>query len=319
MRYLWQAMEILRAALELEPREPHALVTVIGVSGSTPRHVGARMMVSARGQASFTIGGGRVEKELCDAGARVARGGAAERVKHHLVRDLAMCCGGSMEFYVEPLAPSLSTIARAVELYDRREAFVLATNLAGGGKEVREAGAERRPELADGFFLEPVWPQPRLVLFGCGHVSRAVGPLARSAGFSIVVCDDNQTGAIEEAPPWADFLVPSFALRDVDKEAGGLGQGDYLVILTRDHAIDEQIVESCLLASGRFDYVGLIGSQGKVGRFRKRLFARGRIDEEQWQRLHAPIGIDIAAETPEEIAVSIVAELIATKNRWHRG
>lgn len=142
--------------------------------------------------------------------------------------------------------------------------------------------------------------------------------MAGSLGFEVVVCDDNETSAVEERPPWADLMVESFALRDIESSIGRLGAGDYLLVLTRDHAIDQRIIEATMPRVAEFEYLGLIGSRGKIGRFRKRVLAKEIVDEEQWQKLRAPIGLDIGAETPAEIAVSILAELVTIRNRGRR-
>ena len=91
-----------------------ALATVVGVSGSTPRHLGARMAVASDGRTWGTIGGGRIEAEVVEAAKQVADGGPPVTVKHHLVRDLAMCCGGSMELAIAPVAPSQAVIIGVV-------------------------------------------------------------------------------------------------------------------------------------------------------------------------------------------------------------
>jgi xanthine dehydrogenase accessory factor len=135
-----------------------------------------------------------------------------------------------------------------------------------------------------------------------------------SVGFLPVACDDDETGALATPPSWAHRVVSSFELTDIEREVGALGVGDYVVIATRDHAIDQRILER-LLTNETLSYLGLIGSRGKIGRFRKRLAAKGVATEERWQRLHAPIGLDISAETPAEIAVSVAAELVRIRNR----
>jgi xanthine dehydrogenase accessory factor len=113
-------MEVLREALR-RAREsgPQALATVVKTSGSVPRHAGAKMVVGADGNSFGTIGGGRVELEVARAGAEVAGGAPARIVRHHLVRDLAMCCGGSMEVLVQPVAASANAIEGAVDLASR--------------------------------------------------------------------------------------------------------------------------------------------------------------------------------------------------------
>lgn len=324
-------MELLRHALSrIEAGDALALVTVIRVSGSAPRHVGARMLVDAEGKSTGTIGGGRVELETTRAAADVARGAPAHRALHHLVRDLAMCCGGSMEFFIEPVAPSAEALRQALALWDARTPALLITPVEGGGPKEIEAVARpgaRPPRcqlLRDDRgerLVEPVWPRDRAVFFGAGHVTRAVAPLCAGVGFEIVVCDDDDTGALSELrqarPAWLGQDVESFDIRDVEADLGPLGPGDYAMIMTRDHAVDQAILEQ-LLCKESLTYLGLIGSLGKIGRFRKRIEAKGLYTGSAWARLHAPIGLDIGSETPEEIAVSVVAELIQTR-RGHTG
>jgi xanthine dehydrogenase accessory factor len=146
-----------------------------------------------------------------------------------------------------------------------------------------------------------------------------LGPLLDSLGFTVIVCDDNETGAADSAPPWAAQLVESFDTADVERAIGGFSSEDYVLIITRDHAVDQQLLEQ-LIGHDEIGYLGMIGSRGKVGRFRKRLEAKGLIDDsdlgvQRWSRLRAPIGLDIGAETPEEIAVAIAAELVACRRR----
>ncbi len=277
------------------------------------------MLVSAEGILCGSIGGGRVEQELVRGAREVAKGGPVQIVKHNLVQDLAMCCGGTMELFVEPFARCAEVLSQMLTQQKKREVCVLETNLLQGGKRLQVTEDPTRATGRDGdVFREAIFPAPRVILFGCGHLARSIGPLASTLGFEVAICDDNATGAIDKSPAWADTVISSFALADVEKELLQLGSRDYLLILTRDHGIDQRIVEETVKRIADFDYLGLIGSLGKVGRFRKRVLAKGVITEEQWQKLHAPIGLDICAETPEEIAVSIMAELVALKNQGKR-
>jgi xanthine dehydrogenase accessory factor len=315
-------MKILSQAVDrAQAGERLALVTVLAVRGSAPRHEGTKMLVNADGAITGTIGGGRIEQEATAAGAEVAAGAPARRLHQHLVRDLAMCCGGSMELYIEPVTPSLPALRQALAMHAARRPALLITPLDGGPKRLEEAAApvQREPVCEDERLIEPLWPSERLVLFGSGHVSRAIAPLAAEVGFEVVVCDDDETGALGRLgnPTWVSRMVDSFEPREVEAAIGRLGFGDYVLVVTRDHALDERILER-VLPNAAITYLGLIGSRGKVGRIRKRLAARDAATAERWARVHAPIGLDIGAETPAEIAVAVVAQLIHMRRRGTR-
>jgi len=307
-------VDVFAAALRaLDSGRGVAIAAVTGASGTTPRHLGARMAVAADGEQWGTVGGGKIEQLVVAAAREVAGGGEARVVRQHLVRDLAMCCGGSMEVAVTPAAPSRAVLA---ELAGMRRG-VLLTPLDGGPLRVRaaEKGDPRahHPEVRDGVLVERIGGE-RVVVFGLGHVARSLGPHLHQLGFHVVACDDGETGATEAAAPWADELIESFDAREVEAALGGFGPDDHVLIITRDHSIDQQLLEQ-LVGHTELGYLGMIGSRGKIGRFRKRLEAKGLFDATTWARLRAPIGIDIGAETPEEIAIAIAAELIAHRRR----
>ncbi|MCU1277948.1 MAG: xanthine dehydrogenase accessory factor [bacterium] len=239
-------------------RTPCVLATVVRTSGSTPRKATARMIVLGDGRIVGTIGGGRVEKEVVDAAMALLAGGDGARAKmlrYHLTHELAMCCGGEMEVFVEPLIPA-----------------------------------------------------PPLVVCGGGHVAQALVPLAKQVGFSPIVIEEAEEMATPERFPDAARIVDSFDPRDWKDVP--LDGGSYVVIVTRDHAQDQALLEH--LVARELAYLGLIGSRRKIEMFKQRLGARG-IGAERFEKLRAPIGLDIGAETPEEIAVAIVAELIQTR------
>lgn len=302
------------ALAALEAGRGVAIAAVVGAHGSTPRHLGARMAVAADGEQWGTIGGGKIEQLVALAAREVAGGAAPRVVRQHLVRDLAMCCGGSMEVAITPVAGSRDVIAK---LADARRDLVLVTPLDGGTLSVREPrdGDPRahQPIVGGDALVERVGAVERAIVFGYGHVAKSLGPLLDGLGFNVIVCDDGETGAIAESPAWAARVVESFDANEVERELGGFSDGDYLLIVTRDHAIDQQLLEQLVVKP--LHYLGMIGSRGKVGRFRKRLEAKGLYSDERWAKLRAPIGFDIGAETPEEIAVAIAAELVAVRRR----
>ena len=237
---------------------PCALATVVRTAGSTPRKAAARMVVLADGAVVGTIGGGRVEKEVTEAAVALLGEGAAARPKllrYHLTHELAMCCGGEMEVFVEPLVPA-----------------------------------------------------PPLVVCGGGHVAHALVPLAQRVGFAPIVVEEAEEMATAERFPDATRIVDSFDPRDWKDVP--VDDRTYVVIVTRDHAQDQTLLEH--FVGKELAYLGLIGSRRKIEMFKQRLTARG-VDPARFERLHAPIGLDIGAETPEEIAVAIVGELIQAR------
>ena len=233
-----------------------AWVTVVRTAGSTPRHVGARMMVLEDGGILGTIGGGRWEYKVTEAARAALAAGRSRAVRLHLTHELGMCCGGEMEV-----------------------------------------------------FIDVVTAPPPLVIFGAGHVALALAPLAHSIGFALWVVDELEEFASEGRFPGAQlvhgFDTPSWA------QALPLGPRASVLIATRDHAVDQQLLEA--LVGRELGWLGVIGSRGKAGRFRRRLEARG-VAGERIARVRMPVGLDIGAETPEEIAVSIAAELIQVRH-----
>jgi xanthine dehydrogenase accessory factor len=293
-----------------------AIATVVGAHGSTPRHLAARMAVTADGEQWGTVGGGRIVERVVAAAREVAAGGEPRVVRHHLVQDLAMCCGGAMAIAVTPAAASRAVIERLASLAGP---VVLETPIDGAPLAVREVAADdvREPRVVGDVLVEIVGAVERAIVFGLGHVGRAIGPLLVGLGFRVIACDDDETGAVAAArPAWATRVVESFDAAEVEREVGGFGRDDYVLVVTRDHAVDQRLLEQ-LLPRDELAYLGMIGSRGKVLRFKKRFEARGLLEGEvgaaRWARLHAPIGLNVGAETPEEIAIAIAAELVAVR------
>jgi xanthine dehydrogenase accessory factor len=158
-------------------------------------------------------------------------------------------------------------------------------------------------------FIEPIEPSPAVYIFGAGHVGYYLGRLAHEAGFAIHVVDDRASFANAERFPDAAEVV-------VDDIPAWLARTDlppsaYAVIVTRGHRNDLEAVRA--LAPRPLRYLGLIGSRAKVARVYENLLEEGSVSAEQLERIHGPIGVDLGAVTPQEIAVSIVAELIAVR------
>jgi xanthine dehydrogenase accessory factor len=195
-------------------------------------------------------------------------------------------------FYDEELGSALYQLTP--EFLKAREAAVFSLSL----------GNERMVEL----FAEPVRARCRLFIFGAGHVSRQIAPLAGIVGFDIFVIDDRELFADKRYFP-EGTVVSCLAYRDV---MGGIrpDRSSFIVIVTRGHLGDETVLAQALETEAC--YIGMIGSTRKRDAIFMRLREKG-FSEEDLARVHCPIGIEIGAETPHEIAVSIVAELIRVR------
>ncbi|MEZ4436513.1 MAG: xanthine dehydrogenase accessory protein XdhC [bacterium] len=164
--------------------------------------------------------------------------------------------------------------------------------------------------------LETIDPAPPLRIYGAGHVGTALAEAARLAGFAVTI--------IDARAEWSDpaRFHPDITVIDAEPEDHlrhhTPGPADYVVVVTHDHPLDEALVRAMLPAPP--GYLGLIGSRGKWARFQNRYRARG-FDDTQLARVRCPVGLDIGARTPPEIAISIVAELIAARRggpRWQK-
>ena len=293
-----------------------ALVTVVASAGSTPRHPPTKMIVGADGAARGTIGGGRLEAEITAAAAAVASGGTQPFRLQRATRDFGMCCGGEIDVWIEPLdaerAVALQEVTRRLAT---RLPTALATTLAApGGKQALACDPcldTRRPRLAGDCFVEPVFPRARLLLFGSGHVACALAALAAGLGFEVVACDDDELLSPERFP--TAQRVDSLDVADVLAAVGPFGCGDHAIIATRDHDLDQAVLEQ-LLPRRELASLGMLGSRGKCERFRARVASRGPLGDADWARLRCPVGFAIGAETPAEIAVAIVAELVRIRS-----
>jgi len=160
-----------------------------------------------------------------------------------------------------------------------------------------------------GIFLEPLHPAPRLIIFGAGHIGTALAQIGRMLDFSVVVVDNRPEFANRERLPWADTVIAEdyqSALKKILPLDNAYG-----IILTHKHAHDFEILERCVQQT--FHYLGMIGSKTKVAKAFQQLRDKG-ISEAVIERIHSPIGIDIGANTPAEIALSIAAELVAVRS-----
>ncbi len=161
--------------------------------------------------------------------------------------------------------------------------------------------------------VEPMIPTPFLLVCGGGHIAQALVPLVGPLGFVPIVVEDLEELGNAQRFPQATRIIDSFDPRDWHDVP--LDERSYVVIVTRDHQVDQQLLEALLPYD--LAYLGMIGSERKVRMFRQRLTNKGA-GPDRLERVHAPIGLDIGADTPEEIALAIAAELVQVRAQRRR-
>ncbi len=283
-------MNVWQAAADLVRRSGSgALATVARVRGSTPVPAGTKMLVGAEGRLIGSVGGGCVEADVIGAALDAQASRRPSLLTHHLNADLAgdlgLSCGGTVDIFVEPLLAD--------------EAYVRACSGAAATL------------TRDGRYMEErLLPAPRVFVFGAGHVGTAIARAAAAAGFRVVVIDDRAEYA--DAARFPGGIAVLAADVETAFTRYPLTSGDAVVIATRGHRNDALILER--VATSPAGYVGLLGSRRKKAVVTKGLKAAG-VPAKSLQRVRVPVGLPIGAVTPEEIAVSVVAELIG----WRRG
>jgi len=318
----------------LEEGTPVELVSLVASDGSTPRESGAMMAVFPDGRIQGTIGGGNVEYAAQKiAGECLAAGEDALREFHFVPGDadnLGMVCGGHVTVQFQYL-PSGKSQAAAVlqdllEASERNTGVWLLRKIEGGRvtamgtaergsvRHLRETPADlpalllEKAVFRDGWCSVPVVKAGRTYIFGGGHVSRALVPVLAAVSFRPVVYDDRPEFADSSLFPQAESVLCG-SFEDIGRQITVTPE-DSVVIMTRGHQADYEVLTQ-VLRSGAW-YLGCIGSKRKLALCREKLLEAG-FTEEEYRRLHAPIGLAIGAETPEEIAVSVAAEMIAIR------
>jgi|CryBogDrversion2_1035201.scaffolds.fasta_scaffold00020_23 xanthine dehydrogenase accessory factor len=233
-----------------------ALCTVVSTKGSTPLKTGAKMIVWENGQIYGTVGGGPLEWAVIQDAVGVVKERKPRLFKHDLMEQHQMCCGGTVEIFIQPLMP-----------------------------------------------------QKKLFVFGGGHVGKAVVKHAMDLDFDITVVDPR--GDIFDN--WTDTGFTKVT-GDFAKVMPGLpyDSATFIVIATLDHPTDREVLAFCLHKPHY--YLGLIGSRNKVKRIKEDFVNEGIASSEEVENVDMPIGLDINAESADEIAISIIAKLIKEKN-----
>ncbi len=321
-----------------------ALATVIQTWGSSPRGVGAKMALTSGGGITGSVSGGCVEGAVFDAGVETLKTNKPQLLHFGVVDEIAwdvgLACGGKIDIFVKPLdlnffdavrsalvaeTPAVTaTVIRGSEEVLGRELLLLENGEVIGmfdhgigeqvldqAKEALTQGVSRRIQLDESteVFLETLLPPPTLIAVGGVHITIALMSLAKTLGYRTIVVDPRSAFGNAERFPHVDQLIqtwPQEAFQQIP-----ITRSTAIAMLTHDPKLDDPALKIALPSSAF--YVGALGSKTTQAKRRQRLLEDG-ISEDQLNRLYGPIGIEIEARTPEEIAVSIMAEVVAARN-----
>src|SRR5487761_1202043 len=322
-----------------------AIATVVATTGSTPRPAGARLAVAPDGRMVGSVSGGCLEADVVEEALRTLAGQAPPRVLHYGISDemgwaVGLACGGEVDVFVEVLAwsrgdPQIAALRAAIA---EDQAVALCTALEGndpgtrlvvvGGAVVGGLGSGPAPaelvraasrrlltgvagidHLESGpVFIQPLVPAPKLVIVGAVDTGSRLAELAKLLGYHVTVIDPRERFCTEERFPAVDRLLvtwPGKALATIALEAR-----DAAVCLTHDPKFDDPTLPA--LFASQVGYIGAIGSRTTQQRRRDRLAEAGATPEDLG-RIHGPVGLDLGAATPVEVALEILAEMLAVR------
>jgi len=325
--------------------KPVALATVIQTWGSSPRRAGAKMALTPDGKITGSVSGGCVEGAGYETGVAVLKSDRPQLLHFGVADETAwevgLACGGSIDIFVKPLDAKLFTSLRS--LLVQEGAGVLVTVVRGPdqllgremlvgedgtvtgtisdrlneqvmnvARETLAQGESRRATLNEDteVFMEVILPPPTLIAVGGVHITIALMALAKTLGYRTVVIDPRSAFGNADRFPNVDRLIPLWP--DDAFQQLPITRSTAIAMLTHDPKLDDPALKIAL-ASPAF-YVGALGSKTTQAKRRQRLLEEG-LTEGQLGRLHGPIGIEIGAGTPEEIAMSVMAEVVAARNK----
>jgi len=320
----------------LKAGERVALATVISTWGSAPRPPGSFMAVSEGGGLVGSVSGGCVEGAVIQAAQEVIRNGRPQRLHFGVADETAwevgLACGGEIDVLVQSAQPDF--LSKLLDRLKAQQTSVLATFVGGSPDElgtqllfddkgallvggtanlVTETALSRVDKhatlISQGdheILLTPLGASPTLVIIGGGHIAVALASIARTLNFRSVVVDPRKTFASAERFAHADRLIQVWPQKAFEEFQ--LNSSSAIACLSHDPKIDDPALQAAF-ASDAF-YIGALGSTKTQAKRRQRLLDAG-VSQATLARLHAPIGIDIGAVTPEEIALAIMAQVIA--------
>jgi xanthine dehydrogenase accessory factor len=313
-----------------------AIATVVAVKKSAPRPPGAKMAVNEDGEIIGAVSGGCVEGAVVEIADQVLRGGRPQLVHFGIADeqawDVGLPCGGEIDVWVQEYAPGrfteiASSGGRAAEVTliegdEKGKKVLFEEDLSQSGTlgspeldaQARRAAEDHiwaeTSELQGPVFVDVVAPAPRLLMFGAVPIAAALCTLSRAAGWRPFVVDPRRRFATRERFPDAEQVLAMWP-DEAFAQLGGIDPATSIVVLTHDPKLDDAALIIALRSAARF--VGAMGSRRAQESRRERLLAEGMTDDEL-ARLSAPVGLDLGAVSAEETALSILAEVVATRH-----
>ncbi|HET6388651.1 XdhC family protein [Hyphomicrobium sp.] len=307
----------------LEAGRPVAIATVIDTWGSAPVRTGGQMAIAGIDEFQGSVSGGCIEADVIAASLDVIETGKPETLSFGIADEIAwragLACGGKLRVYVSRLDPAadLDFIERLDEAAAHRTPIVVATRLADGSREIRNGSAAAETAIADvvrrgrsgvddsgEYFLHALTPPPRIVIIGATHIAQHLATMATASGYDVKVLDPRtafaSTARFEASQIIAGWPEGRFREMAADPFSA-------VVTLTHVDHIDDEALAIALKSPCR--YIGALGSRRTHAKRVERLKALGFTDDDI-ARINAPVGLNIDAETPGEIATSILAQII---------
>jgi xanthine dehydrogenase accessory factor len=337
LQYWEKFMKDIIPAVEkwLETGEQIALATVIATWGSAPRQAGAKMAFTANGQITGSVSGGCVEGAVIAAGQEVLTTGVP-RLLHFGVADetawdVGLACGGKIDVFVQDLNTAVYPFRRDLSQQNQSGASVTIisgpnvgqTLVMGQGSHIagdllpdfsaaaiglaQSARQSQRMQLTDTIevFVDVIGPAPTLLMVGGVQIAQALAVLAHTVGYRTIVVDPRRAFSSTARFPHVDLLIqawPEKALAEVE-----LTPETAVALLTHDPKIDDPALK--IILNSPVFYIGALGSRKTHAKRQERLHQMG-FDDATIGRIHGPVGLDIGARSPEEIALAIMAEIV---------
>lgn len=289
-----------------------ALARVVSTWGSAPRRAGAAMVISSEGQVAGSVSGGCIEGEVVRTALEVLQQGRPALrsfgVSSEAAWAVGLSCGGQLEVLVQ----DFDSAGEGEWLSGLRgsQPFLVRTNVETGRSEVSPGATVSAPALEAGWFVHPIAPPTRLLIIGGADIAVHLTAMARRADFHCTVVDPRSVfsdpGRFDVQPDELLNAWPQEVLPDYDAD-----ESTFAVLLTHDPKIDDPALHALLNSPA--PYIGALGGRKTQKARRERMRSHG-YSSDQISRIHGPIGLNIGAATPVEIAASILAEMIAVRN-----